>query len=90
MKDISHWRRQIDEIDEKILDVINKRAECVLEIGKLKSKRNIEVFDPERESDIISHLREINNGPLSDDAIQRFFECLINESKLMEKNNIST
>ena len=40
MKDISGWRKQIDDIDEKILELINKRAKSVLEIGKLKSKRN--------------------------------------------------
>ena len=85
MGDISNWRKRIDKIDEKILKLLNKRARCAIEIGKLKSKNNLEVYDPQREKNIISHLREINDGPLSDDAVQRLFEYLIKESRQIEK-----
>ena len=85
MDDISNWRKRIDKIDEKILKLLNERAKCAVEIGKLKSKNNLKVYDPRREKNIISHLRKINEGPLSDDAIQRLFECLIKESRQIEK-----
>ena len=86
MDDITNWRNRIDDIDKKILELLNKRAECAIEIGKLKSKNKMKVYDPLREKHIISNLRGINNGPLSDDAIQRLFECLIKESREIEKD----
>lgn len=85
MDDISDWRKHIDEIDEKILELLNERTRCVIEIGKIKSKNNLQVYDSVREKNIISHLRENNSGPLSDDAVQRLFECLITESKKLEE-----
>lgn len=85
MDDISDWRKHIDEIDEKILELLNERTKCVIEIGKIKSKNNLQVYDSVREKNIISHLRENNSGPLSDDAVQRLFECLITESKKLEE-----
>jgi len=85
MDDISNWRKRIDKIDKKVLELLNERARCAIEIGKLKSKKGIEIHDPLREKNIISHLREINCGPLSDDAIQRLFESLIKESRQIEK-----
>ncbi len=88
MEDISGWRKCIDDVDEKILNLLNKRANYVIEIGKFKSQNNLDVYDPEREKNIISHLCEINAGPLNDEAVKRFFECLFSESKLIEKNNL--
>ena len=85
MDDISGWRKRIDEIDEKLLELLNKRARCAIEIGKIKSTKNMEICDPEREKQIISQLIETNNGPLSDDTIRKFFELLFKESRQIEK-----
>ena len=85
MDDIVEWRKRIDGIDEKLLELLNERARYAIEIGKLKSKKGIKIHDPLREKNIISHICTINNGPLSDDAVQRLFERLINESKKLEE-----
>ena len=85
MDDIVEWRKRIDGIDKKLLELLNERARCAIEIGKLKLKQGIEINDPSREKDIISRICAINSGPLSDDAVQRLFERLINESKKLEE-----
>jgi chorismate mutase-like protein len=85
MDDIVEWRKRIDGIDEKLLKLFNERAQCAIEIGKLKVKQGIEIHDPSREKDIISRICAINSGPLSNDAVQRIFKCLINESKKLEE-----
>jgi len=87
MDDMSEWRNRIDKVDEKILDLLNERAKYVIEIGRIKSQDNLDVFDPEREKNIMSHLCEMNSGPFTDAAIRKIFECLFTESKLIEKNN---
>ena len=73
------------EIDKKLLKLLNERTNCAIEIGKLKSKNNIEIYDPLREKKIISRICKINKGPLSDEAVQRLFECFIKESRQIEK-----
>jgi len=85
MDEITDWRKRIDEIDKKLLELLNQRARCAVEIGKIKSKNNMNVYDPEREESIIAHIRDLNKGPLSDDAVQRLFECLIKESRQIEE-----
>ncbi len=84
MDEITDWRKRIDEIDKKLLELLNQRARYAIEIGKIKSENNMNVYDPEREKSIIVHIRELNKGPLPDDAAQRLFECLIKESRQIE------
>ena len=84
MDDISGWRTLIDEIDEKLLNLVNKRAEYAIEIGKIKARDNIEICDPEREKNLISRIHKLNKGPFSNNAVQHFFEALIQETKKLE------
>ena len=85
MDDIANWRKRIDVIDEKLLELLNERATCAIEIGKLKVKKNREIYDPVREKEIISNIREVNKGPLSNDIAQKLFENLIRELRQLEK-----
>ena len=39
---LSDWRRRIDEIDKKLVGLLNERSQCALEIGKLKQKAKIQ------------------------------------------------
>jgi chorismate mutase-like protein len=84
MQDIAEWRKRIDEIDKKLLALLNERAHCAVEIGNIKKRAGIEVYDPERENEILNHIRSVNEGPLSNDSIQRLFEYLIRETRQLE------
>ena len=84
MDDIADWRKRIDDIDDKILRLLNERAGCAIEIGKIKSAKGIEITDQAREDKILARLKELNQGPLSDESIETLFKCLINESKNLE------
>ena len=33
---VEDWRRKIDEIDRKLVELLNERSQCVLEIGRIK------------------------------------------------------
>ncbi len=82
--DIAHWRERIDAVDLKILELLNERARYSLEIGKIKHRLNLPVHIPERENHIFSRLAGANHGPLSDAAVQRLFERIIDESRRLE------
>jgi len=83
---IEDWRRRIDEIDRKLLELLNERSRCAIEIGKLKRAENLRVYDPERERDILRRMKEQNQGPLDEEGLQRLFERVIDECRRIERN----
>jgi chorismate mutase-like protein len=83
---IEEWRLRIDEIDRKLLELLNERTGCVIEIGKLKKAQKVRVYDPDRERDILRRMREQNQGPLDDEGLQRLFERVIDECRRIERN----
>lgn len=86
MKEIADWRLKIDEVDAEILQLLNKRAGFTVAIGHIKRKFDMPIYDPAREKKILHALAEKNPGPLSEKAIQRLFERIIDESRQLEKH----
>jgi chorismate mutase len=84
--EIADWRIQIDDLDAKILELLNARAGCALEIGKIKRGLNLKIHDPEREKTIMERLTGLNKGPLTDGGVRRVFERIIDESRKLEKD----
>ncbi len=82
---IDAWRQEIDAVDEQLLQLINKRAHCAIEIGLLKRKLGVPIDVPEREAQIIARMVDLNEGPLDGEAVQRLFEAAIAESRLAER-----
>jgi chorismate mutase len=79
-------RRDIDRVDEVLVRLLNERARCVCEIGRLKKDLGIEVYQPNREKDVLQHVRHIaTEGPLGPDAIARLFERIIDEARRLER-----
>ena len=52
---ILEYRNKIDGIDKKILDLLNERANCAVEIGKIKQSPSA-VYVPSRETEVINNL----------------------------------
>lgn len=65
--DISTRRLAINEIDEKIMDLINRRLLLAQQIGGVKKQGGIQIIDRKREKEIIDRLLQKNAGPLGDD-----------------------
>lgn len=86
-KEIDDWRLKIDEIDEKLVELFNRRAECASEIGNIKKKLGISIYNPERENQIFNHVQARNPGPLSNKAIRRLFERIIDETRRLERES---
>jgi chorismate mutase/prephenate dehydratase len=83
---IDDIRRQIDELDDGILDLLSRRAEKVLEIGCLKQRTRREVFDPARERRILDRLVARNAGPLDAEAVRGIFGAIIAAHRMLEKD----
>jgi chorismate mutase-like protein len=82
---LSEWRRRIDEIDRKLVELLNERSHCALEIGKLKQQANLPLYQPDREKEVIQNAEQNNKGPLTDAAIRRLFERIIDEARSAER-----
>jgi chorismate mutase len=82
---IEDWRRKIDEIDRQLVQLLNERSKCAIEIGKIKHDLNLKVYDPEREREILRRIKETNDGPLDDEGLQRLFERVIDECRRIER-----
>jgi chorismate mutase-like protein len=83
--DVSDWRARIDEIDRRLLELLNERVSCVLELSPLKRRAAIPVYSPEREREVIRKLQERNEGPLDDDAVRRVFELIMEEMRAVQE-----
>ena len=85
--DLEDWRNEIDVLDRELLKLLNRRAECAIEIGRIKQAIEQPIFVPEREMSILNRILELNKGPLDAEAVRRIFQQIIDESRrLMQKN----
>jgi len=85
--DIAKLRLAIDQIDEKIMDLINRRLILAKQIGGLKKKSGIRIKDGEREKEIIDRLLRKNHGPLDDDGLRHIFAAIIAEGRSVQKTD---
>lgn len=84
---LSELREKIDAIDAQILQLINQRATCALEVAKTKVALGEQgsFYRPDRESLVLRRIREMNAGPLADDTAMRFFRELMSACLALEK-----
>jgi chorismate mutase-like protein len=86
--DIADWRKKIDELDLKLVELINQRAEAAKEIGRLKNNTNLPIYEPEREKRIFENVKKANRGPLPDSEVQHVFERIIDVMRKLQQQEI--
>lgn len=75
--DISGWRQKIDELDRKLVDLLNERAKAAQAIGRLKRSTAMPIYEPDRERTIFANIAATNGGPLRDQDVQVIYQALI-------------
>jgi chorismate mutase len=85
MSRLDELRRRIDAIDEQLVQLLSARAGCALEIGREKKREGLDLYQPERESEVLGHVQNVNAGPLDNEAIKRLFERIIDEARRLER-----
>jgi chorismate mutase/prephenate dehydratase len=84
-KILSELRRQIDAIDDQILELLNRRAGVVIEVGRAKAGEQKEFYVPSREQAIYERLTAASAGPFPKEAIRRVFREIISASLSLEQ-----
>lgn len=86
--DIADWRKKIDEIDLKLVKLLNERARMAQEIGRLKRDTQMPIYEPEREKTILENVRRQNHGPLPNEELVRIFERMIDVMRKLQKDEM--
>lgn len=77
-------RTKIDELDEQILAILNRRASIVREIGQIKADQHTDFYTPARETAIYERLERLNQGPFPNESIRSVFREIFSASLSME------
>ncbi|MBI3667125.1 MAG: chorismate mutase [Acidobacteria bacterium] len=83
--DLSDWRNKIDEMDRRILELLNERARCALALAPLKKRAGIPIHEPGREQEVLDNLAANNGGPLRTEAVRRIFQRIIDEMRSIQQ-----
>lgn len=81
-------RERIDAVDLRILDLINERTRIVQEIGSIKLEARLPIYEPKREDEVFRNVTGNNTGPLPAEAVQRVFERIIDEMRVVQRNQM--
>lgn len=87
--DIPEWRKKIDELDRKLVELLNERARAAQQIGLLKRDTSIPIYEPERERVIFENVRGANRGPLPDRDLAHVYERIIDVMRKIQMENIT-
>jgi chorismate mutase/prephenate dehydratase len=78
-------RKRIDELDAKLIELLNERARVVMEIGKLKAQNERPVYAPDREKQVLDKVVKANKGPLPDRTVAAIWREMMSGSFVLEK-----
>ena len=85
---LAQCREQIDAIDLRILELLNRRTSVVEEIGRIKKEAHMPIYEPKREDQVYLNVTSNNGGPMPNDAVKRIFERIIDEMRTVQKNKM--
>ena len=87
--DISDWRRKIDELDARLVELLSQRARAAHEIGRLKRDAGMPIYEPDRERSVFDHVRSINPGPLPDHDLLNIYERIMDIMRQIQQEEIA-
>jgi chorismate mutase-like protein len=85
---LAQCREEIDAIDLRILELLNERATIVDVIGLVKRTMAMPIYEPKREDEVFRNVSVGNRGPLSQAAVKRLFERVIDEMRTLQRERM--
>ena len=78
-------RKKIDRIDQKLVAMLNDRANCVVEVGEIKRGSDTPIYAPHREAQVLQRAIDNNSGPLPDKTIEAIYREMMSGSFALER-----
>lgn len=85
MGELERLRKEIDEIDNKIVKLLNKRAEVVIDIAHIKRNKKAKFYSPEREREILERLTSLSKGHFPNDTLKVIYREILSASLSLEE-----
>jgi chorismate mutase/prephenate dehydratase len=82
---LNELRKNIDEIDAKIVELINERYKHVLEVGKWKQNTMSPIYVPEREKSLLERLCKLNQGPMHEKTLRAIYHEIMSGAFALER-----
>jgi chorismate mutase/prephenate dehydratase len=82
---LEEYRLMIDEVDRRIVALLNERTAVVENIGRVKREAQLPVYEPKREDQVFANITSANHGPLTTQAVRGIFERIIDASRSIQR-----
>ena len=79
------FRKTIDNIDTKVIELLNRRAEVAKNIGEIKKKIGEKTYVSLREAEIYDNIKKMNKGPLKNEALKNIFREIISACRSLQE-----
>ena len=84
-------REEIDKCDSDLINIISKRYDLVLQVIQYKIDKGMEIYQPQREKEVIEKLRNLaNQKNINSDLIENIIKLIMEESKRVQKGILSS
>jgi chorismate mutase-like protein len=85
---LEECRVTIDDIDRRLVALLNERTAIVESIGRVKGEAQLPVYEPRREDQVFANIAAANHGPIGNDAVRRIFERIIDEMRGIQRDRM--
>ena len=85
---LDEYRILIDDVDRRIVALLNERTQVVENIGRVKREAQLPIYEPKREDQVFANITGANLGPLTPDAVRRIFERIIDEMRGIQRQRM--
>ena len=85
MSELENFRKQIDDLDKKIIPLLSQRLNVVINVGEYKKKHDIPVFDEKREQKVLKKVTDLCDEEKYHQALKKVYQSLMDEAKKLEE-----
>ena len=82
---LEELRVLVDDVDRRIVTLLNERTRVVENIGRVKRQTQMPIYEPKREDQVFANISGSNRGPLTEEAVRRIFERIIDEMRMIQR-----
>jgi chorismate mutase len=83
---LEEYRVTIDDLDRRIVELLNERTRVVEDIGRVKRSADLPIYEPRREDRVYDNISHASaDGPLTKDAVRRIYERIIDEMRMVQR-----
>jgi len=86
--DLKKLRDEIDSIDKTLVELFNRRARCVLDIGCYKQQNRMAVYEPKRETVVMANVARHNKGPMPNEELATIYTAILAAMRRLQSPDV--